>query len=409
MRALTWLAIPILLLIAAVLALIFLATDSRALVERSEVISPNSTVHAKQIFLANDPRRQRSGEIRTAAIPSTLIDEGVNYVAGRYLHGRGAFVLGENAGEIRFTIALPARRFVNLRTQVNIVDGKPDIDNASLGSLPVPAALVKFAMEKAVTAYGFGKEWALAAQAIQSVSATPSSGIVAITYIWQPTILERARAAAIQEDDVQRLRSAQTSLAALVAHRAPGTALPLSEVIHGTFSDSGDDPVKSGRAVLLVLASHLAGKDLAALVPAARSWPRIRWVNMTLAGRHDLAQHFVVSAALAAWAGEPVADAIGLYKELEDARDGSGFSFIDLSADRAGTRFGETLIAHAEPLLTTIRNGLVDAQLLPPVADLPESLHGAEFTNRFGNHQSAAFKAMQQEIERRLDTLPIYR
>ena len=148
MRALTWLAIPILLLIAAVLALIFLATDSRALVERSEVISPNSIVHAKQIFLANDPRRQRSGEIRTAAIPSTLIDEGVNYVAGRYLHGRGAFVLGENAGEIRFTIALPARRFVNLRTQVNIVDGKPDIDNASLGSLPVPAALVKFAMEK---------------------------------------------------------------------------------------------------------------------------------------------------------------------------------------------------------------------------------------------------------------------
>ena len=409
MRCFKWLATLILLPITVVAALIFFATDNRALVERSEVISPYSIIQAKQIFFANDPRRQRNGEIRTATIPSALIDEGMNYVAGRYLHGRGAFVLADNTGEIRISIGLPAKRFVNLRTNVDIVDGKPQISSASLGSLPLPATLVEFAIAKILTTYGFAKEWALATQSIQKVTFSPNIGIVAVTYIWQPTILDHARSAALQEEDILRLRSAQTSLAALVAHRAPGSVVTLSEMIHGAFSGSGDDPVKMGRATLLVLASHLAGKDLAALVPAARSWPRIRWVNITLACRHDLAQHFVVSAALAAWAGEPVADAIGLYKELEDARDGSGFSFIDLSADRAGTRFGEALIAHSEQLLKIISSDLDDAQLLPPVADLPESLHGVEFSSRFGNHQSAAFKAMQQEIERRLDTLPIYR
>jgi uncharacterized protein YfiM (DUF2279 family) len=160
---------------------------------------------------------------------------------------------------------------------------------------------------------------------------------------------------------------------------------------------------------LLVLASHLAGKDLAAVVPAARNWPRVRWVNITLAGRHDLAQHFVISAALAAWAGEPVADAIGLYKELEDARHGSGFSFIDLAADRAGTRFGEILIRSPEQLIAAMGGTFHDEQLLPAVSDLPETLHQPEFKRRFDSLESPQFKAMAAEIERRLDTLPLYR
>ena len=408
-RILKWLAIVPVLVIVVVAALIFLATDQRALVERSEVISPNSIFQAKRLFDAHDPRRQKNGEVRTVAIPAALIDDGVNYVAGRYLHGRGAFAQAENAGEIRASLALPGRRFLNFRCLIQPADGKPQIRTASLGSLPVPGALVELVIAKAVTAYGFGKEWQMASQSIQKVALEPAAGTVAVTYVWQPTILDQARAVAMQEDDIKRLQVAQTSLAALFTHRAPGAPITLAEVIKATLADSGGDTVKQGRALLLVLASQLAEKDLALLVPAAKGWPRIGRVNITLAGRHDLAQHFGVSAALAAWAGEPVADAIGLYKELDDARDGSGFSFIDLAADRAGTRFGEALIKNPAHLLAGLNSGLVDAQLLPAVADLPENLHRAEFSRRFGNHQSAAFLVVQQEIERRLDTLPLYR
>ena len=56
---------------------------------------------------------------------------------------------------------------------------------------------------------------------------------------------------------------------------------------------------------------------------------------MLLAGRQDLAKHFAISAAISAHSGAPLADAIGLYKELEDARGGSGFSFDDLAAEPA--------------------------------------------------------------------------
>jgi len=50
-----------------------------------------------------------------------------------------------------------------------------------------------------------------------------------------------------------------------------------------------------------------------------------------------------------------------------------------------------------------------DEQLLPTVSDLPEYLYQPEFKRRFDNPDSPQFKAMTAEIERRLDTLPLYR
>jgi hypothetical protein len=52
--------------------------------------------------------------------------------------------------------------------------------------------------------------------------------------------------------------------------------------------------------------------------------------ELRLRGRLDFPQHLLISAALAAEGGGPLADAIGLYKEVADARHGSGFSFNDI-------------------------------------------------------------------------------
>lgn len=48
---------------------------------------------------------------------------------------------------------------------------------------------------------------------------------------------------------------------------------------------------------------------------------------------------------LAAYAGTPLADVVGLFKEMEDSRGGSGLSFNDIAADRAGTRMGELAVS----------------------------------------------------------------
>lgn len=407
-RLLKWLAFLLLATPLALALLLLAASSSRPLIERGEAISPDAIAQAKRLLSTHDPRRQRPGALGGVALPATLLDEGGNYLAGRYLRARARLQVLDDAAEISLSISLAGLRYLNLSATVAPLAGKPNLAAVRLGEVPLPPMLIKALLTGIVGIYGFDREWQLAESAIQDIAFDPERDVVRVIYVWEPGILEQARAVAVSAADVERLREAQIALAALLAHRAPGSRMPLSELLKATLPVSGKDAGLRGRATLLVLAGLLANKDLATIVPAARQWPRINWTRIRLAERHDLAQHFVVSATLSAWSGEPIADAIGLYKELEDARRDSGFSFIDLAADRAGTRFGDAMINHPERLAAVLGGSIGDADLLPPVADLPEFLNADEFKRRFDSHESPQFKAVAREIERRLDTLALY-
>ena len=115
---------------------------------------------------------------------------------------------------------------------------------------------------------------------------------------------------------------------------------------------------------------------------------------VTLAGRSDFPQHFTISAVLAATAGSPLSDAVGLYKEVDDSRGGSGFSFNDIAADRAGTRFGELATATesgAARLYKFKARGLQETDLFPEVKDLPEFMPEPEFKRRYGGIGQPAY------------------
>jgi hypothetical protein len=407
-RLITWLAAALLAVLLALAALLLIAIDRQPLVERGTAISPIAIAQARELLSRHDPRQQASGEIATVAIPANLIDEGVNYLAGRYLRGRGAFVLSEEAGEFRVTLPIVGQRYLNFRASLRPGEGMPGVDQARLGGIAVPGPLVDALIAKAVAAAGLSREWQVATRSIQQFAIDAASATVSITYVWEPLILDHARAIALSPEKVRQLRAAHLALAALLSHRAPGSIVSLAEILHAALPHASD-PVGHGRAVLFVLASQLARVDLATFVPATRAWPRIRWVRITLAGRHDLAQHFVISATLAAWSGEPVADAIGLYKELDDARRGSGFSFVDLAADRAGTRFGEIVARNPERLAERLAAGLSERDLLPAIGGLPEYLNAERFRNDYESPDSPQFKAMSRDIENRLSSLPLYR
>ncbi len=105
-------------------------------------------------------------------------------------------------------------------------------------------------------------------------------------------------------------------------------------------ADFGDEHLHS-RAAIMALAIYLGDPRFAELLgmtlqpPANRVSPHWRTL---LRGRADLRLHFVYAAALQVLAEEGLSYALGELKELLDAnRGGSGFSFADLAADRAGT------------------------------------------------------------------------
>ena len=106
-----------------------------------------------------------------------------------------------------------------------------------------------------------------------------------------------------------------------------------------------------------------------------------------------------------------MSDAVGVYKEIEDSRGGSGISFNDIAADRAGTRFGEYAAnsASARALQQRLRAGVVERDIMPVTEDLPEFMSEQEFKKRFGGLDAPAYKKMTAEIERRIAALSFYR
>jgi hypothetical protein len=180
----------------------------------------------------------------------------------------------------------------------------------------------------------------------------------------------------------------------------------------------GGDPVVENRAAIFALGTLLGHQRLeeflGSVVPkrgyrgAQRALRRVE-----LRGRADWTKHFCVSAALTLLSDTAVSDAAGLFKEKLDAGEGgSGFSFADLLADRAGTTFAVQATrdeAAARAMQERLAGGFQVDDFFPPAADLPEGIPDAELQSRYGGVGGEAYLRLIEEIERRIATCAAYR
>jgi hypothetical protein len=174
-----------------------------------------------------------------------------------------------------------------------------------------------------------------------------------------------------------------------------------------------EDPVLENRAAILALAILLGHGRVESLVGPVTDG-ELRWAarrhvgRVTLRGRRDWCQHFWVSAALTLLSSESLSDEVGLFKEELDAGEGgSGFSFSDLLADRAGTLFAVSAIRDersARRMHTRLVGGFELGEIFPPAADLPEGIAGPQLEAEYGGVGGEKYQEIMEEIERRLAT-----
>jgi len=288
----------------------------------------------------------------------------------------------------------------------------PRFDRLKIGSVPVPGMLADYLLRVALRRAIETDRGGLAADVINDVKVGDAK--LTVTYRWNDAVAERARAVLVAPEDQARLRAYHDRLVDAVA-KAPAkvslaTLMPPLFLLALDRGASGDI-VRETRAAIVVLAFYANGKGLAEIVSAARQWPQPARRTVTLAGRDDFPKHFLISAAIAAQAGTPLADAIGVYKEIDDSRGGSGFSFNDIGADRAGTRFGELASQpdRARKLARAVAAGVKESDFMPDVSDLPEFMPEAEFRRRYGGVGGAGYDKMMALIEARVATRPLLR
>jgi len=405
-------AVPLIVGVAIVMAI-----EDRPLVPLSDSPSSRDVERAKQLVARYDPRTLKAGAVKNAEIGARdlnfLANHAIRLVAkgGAMVEVRRGWLMGRASVELPRN---PIGRYLNIEADLQATGDLPRFQRLRVGSITVPGWLANFATVKALDAYFEGQGAGLVSEFIQSVGF--ESGRLSIAYRWPADAVERVRTHIISLEASERLRIFNERLAKTTREFRHGAEVPLLEIMKSLFelaeSRSVDgDPAADNRAAILILSTYVNGRSAETIVPQATGWPRPNRITMTLHSRDDFAQHYLTSAALTTLGGGDLSNAVGLFKEVDDSRGGSGFSFTDLAADRAGTRFAELATASDESarrVQRRIARAQRETDIMPNVHDLPEGMSESRFKQRYGGIDSPAYRRVTEDIERRIDETRLF-
>ncbi|WP_374437981.1 hypothetical protein [Inhella sp.] len=280
-----------------------------------------------------------------------------------------------------------------------------------IGRLPLPPSLSLRLARSALERRFGAAPWA-AVDMVEAVRLDEEA--VWLRWRWQPQQAAAALASLWPQAEQEALRAQHRRWQALVGQlQPPRPSVELAQLLPELAREAlarvegGQAAAAELRALWLQLALRSVGRDPGRLIgdPDNRPSPGLR-----LAGREDMAQHFLISAWLAAQGAGQMGDALGLAKELSDTqRGGSGFSFNDLAADRAGERIGRLGSGRPLELLRLLAQQPPETAFFPKVADLPEFLSRQRLQQEFGGVDGPGYRALMTEIERRIDALAVHR
>ncbi|MDZ4154328.1 hypothetical protein, partial [Methylicorpusculum sp.] len=390
MNLIKLIVLPVLFLPILLSGLLILALEDEPKLKKQADMTPARIARVKQLIQMNDPRRLRSGAVVMARLRQEELDLAVNYFANQYAQAVAGLVIEKGRAIVEATVTLPANpfgRFINVKLEIKQTQKLPLIERLQLGDLPIPAVLannvVNYLLANSQTLF----DWQEFNKTVRNIRFEPRQ--LVITYQWRTDLPARLSGILLSPQELSQIEFYQRRLAELTQKSRP--PINLTDLMQPLFSEAKErsqngEAVKENRAVILVLAFYANQKNLSKLISQSKTWSRPNWRSVKLQNREDLTKHYLVSALLAAYAGTPLADAVGLYKEIEDSKGGSGFSFIDIAADRAGTLMGELAVAgeqQARQVQSLLATG-AESDIMPKTSDLPEFIPEAEFMRRFG-------------------------
>ncbi|GJQ59003.1 MAG: hypothetical protein D8M57_04255 [Candidatus Scalindua sp. AMX11] len=341
----------------------------------------------------------------------------------------GQVLISPELFELFTTIKIPHNpvgNYLNVCFNIAPSDYGFKIVRASLGSISVPGSLARFLIAFALDLAVGNRQGKYLLSSIDSVVLTDTS----ISIHMQPipdlkqSVQEVRQRLKYVRDEIAIMGKPETvriyyvKLMELSEQIDTKEPVSLSYFIGQLFrfaQERGGNPVYENRAAILALATYFGHRRVEQMIGNVRTEEmklyRPKTKNVVLANRTDLRLHFVISAALKIASASGITHVIGEFKELLDAgHGGSGFSFVDLAADRAGVKFAEM----ATDSRTAIRvqqllgNNPYEEQFFPSIKGLPEKLSKEVFEHYFGNIESDTYLSLVSDIDTCIEQLPAY-
>lgn len=411
-----------------VLAVIVFAV-TLSIVEDTPVVVAKDNPHLNNAESVNALLKQLKSVNRRRFFQQTILltGEQLNSMAGLVQRALPAFsgkvelIKGQSVVYASYELPRnPFGKFINVRVNVRSAEGL-DIESFDIGRFSVSGEIGLKVLSKALDWYVGGEIGSQLLAQFKRISVGQKHMVVTLhpldAFLKQLNTLKNGLN--VEQDDELREATAHylEFLWRLPVDR-DNVNLSLQQYISPLFTEasrrSADLPhVKENQAALLALAIYTGHHRLANLVGDVQpivgkaALPKHR---PTLAGRKDLTQHFVISAALHVLAERGVSSAIGEFKELMDrGLGGSGYSFVDLAADLTGVQVAVLALdpRYAATVQRLIANSESETAFFPDVSALPEGLDKRTFSAQYGDVDSQAYRAEVEKIEKRIAELPL--
>ncbi|MCP4753844.1 MAG: hypothetical protein GY866_23415 [Proteobacteria bacterium] len=441
-RSILPLSITLILIVAG---LSFFGTSSKTIV-LDKRLRPTTMKYLEDLLSSQSGKASGSKGIVTFSLNQTDMSALLEVLNSKTSRGNANCVLVGERLSVTASLKLmesPFRRYLNIQAVSNIIIQQGqlelDLDSFKAGSIRLPAFLVEsmmnsFVVPRLMTMIQKNPKTKAFLNSVQKLEITDSR--LTIAYGSNISLMEvfamgsQSKSRMAAEEGKQVIMAYKTIVD--LVQQLPANENQFRSVMEAGFSyavqltDQGMTAVKSNRIALSALGMYFG--DVSAMksyfgegnlnqimdpdneLESYHANAKKHRSSSVIYKRGDWPQHFVVSAMLTALLGQEMADIIGINKELKDL-SGTGFSFSDIWADRAGVAFANWILKDeeaAQKAQRDIQQGFLIEDYFPFPSNLPKNMSRAEFESVYGSIKSSEFRQQIEEIDSTLAMSPAY-
>lgn len=366
---------------------------------------------AKQILHIKPEERD---SIKNLSLNAKDLNIAASYLLNHFVENTTAIRF--ESGRLIFQIAIfvpasPWGRYLDFSFNIRQNQQGLYLKSLKIGEISIPDPMANWLVPFIVHNTVLEQYWQLARQYVQSVNINDQT--LDISYL--SAIVEQAKQLAVQKHkDYPSLPIYQHQINEIVNQHDPAWRLSLTELLQPLFATAyqrshANNAIQENRAVIIAVASYVFKGELRRYLPIGliynKEYPVFAYKRV------DIPQHFIASALLSAVDNILLGQQMGVDKEVGDAQQGSGFSFIDINSDQAGSRFGQLATASAESarrLQKIMAETSSYTDLIPDPQGLDEHMDENSFKTRYNSIDSPAYKQVIQQINDRIAALPLY-
>lgn len=421
-----------LFVVACPVIVVLMAIEKSPKVDKLHELSFDNVKRVEQLVKDNKPDDMDKSQVRVVTMSEQDLNLLVSYGVMQLTDERFIYPeIGLSKPLIHLWVTFkipdtPLGKFINTQVGLKVKENKPSLDYIGIGKIKVPGSMLTtaalYAGKYLLSAQQFG-------QVLDTINALKSVSInkelLTLRYDWDPDAIAKIHESGksflvspANQDKLIFYANTLSDITAFFKKQGIGT-VSLSRLLAPLFqkaweqSQMSNDPVAENRALLQVVSLYSIGQGISKLV-SEEKFKQVKScasIRLTLKNRDDLPKHFLVSAGLAVSAGSKLSHFVGLSKEVDDSDMGSGFSFPDLAADRAGVRLAE-LATESRQSASQIQQKMAkvtkESQFMPQIDHLPEGIMESTFKKQYKDLDSKVYAMIDNEINRRINECSVY-